>query len=157
MGKLYEIQTEYTLKEMRKFSLTLLFRWKGWIAYALISLMVLVDAFLVKEWFYIVFVLVMPWVMILSTFLGSKKIYESNKAMQNAVVTYEFYPDSIVQNTAVSTYTIDHDKIARMIETKTHFYVMVSQNQGITLPKEKMSEELIHYLHELQKVLKSDK
>lgn len=157
MERLFEIQTEYTLKEMRRFSMALLLRWRFWLVYCIVSIIALIAAFLVKEWFYVVFVLVMPWILILSTFLGTKRIYESNKAMQNAKVTYQFYSDSIVQNTDISTYTIEHNKIARMIESKTHFYVMVSQNQGIMLPKEKMSEELVQHLKKLKKSLEEKK
>ena len=150
MEKLFEIKTKYTLDEHMKFNFAIAKKSKElWIVVAL-WLLVLIGGIIARESSLVIFAIIFPIMYFAVIWHTAKKNYSSNKAAQDAEMTIEFYKDKMIQISDVGSYTIEHDKIARIIETKAHFYVMISKIQGVILPKENMPEELISHIRAIK-------
>ena len=80
-----------------------------------------------------------------------KKAYYANTAMQDIVLTYSFYPDHVETNNTLGFTTIPYDKLYRVVETPTNFYLLIARNQGMVIVKENCSAELIAFLQKLGK------
>jgi len=80
-----------------------------------------------------------------------KKNYESNKMWQGIYMVTEFYPDYFCLDTPVGQSQITYDKIYRILETKTNFYILVGKNQGVIIVKEDCPQGLDEYIRQLAK------
>lgn len=88
-------------------------------------------------------------IVIFPLFLNSnaKKLYYSNKMLQkNGLFTFDFYNDHFEAKTRNSFERVDYSDIARVIESKTNFYIMISLNQGYMIVKNNCSPELIAFI-----------
>ena len=54
-------------------------------------------------------------------------------------------------NNTLGFTTIPYDKLYRVVETPTNFYLMIARNQGMVIVKENCSAELIAFLQKLGK------
>ena len=81
---------------------------------------------------------------------GVKRIYNSNKLMQNIDVTYEFYKDHLLEKHDGGEANVPYDKLNEIIETKTNFYIMISKNQGFMISKEGMPEGLEEFIRNIK-------
>lgn len=150
MEKLFELKTKYTLDEHIKYNFAVALRSKEMLTIGVLWLLIIVGGIISQELYIIIFGILFPIIYMLVIYTTAKNNYTSNKMAQNAEITIEFYKDNLVQKTEAGSYKIEHDKILKIIETKTHFYVMIAKNQGVILPKEKMSKEMIEYVKNVQ-------
>ena len=149
MDKLFELKTKYTLNEHIKYNFAIALRSKELMITGIILLITFVCAIIARMFLVIVFAILFPILYVLIIYMTAKKNYLSNKAAQDAEIIVEFYQDYMIQKTELGSYKVEHDKIARIIETKTHFYVMISKNQGVILPKVDMSDEMQQYVRNI--------
>lgn len=149
MDKLYEIKTKYTLEEHIKFNYALLFNGKQMLLLAILCIITLICGIISHLWYAVGIAIIFPIFLVLSVYFSAKKNYLSNKGAQDADVTIEFYENKMIQKTSVGSYTVEHDKIVKIIETKTHFYVMISRNQGIIIPKASMPNGLEEHIEKI--------
>ena len=63
-------------------------------------------------------------------------------------MVFEFYEDYFEESHEVGNATIPYDKLDAVIETKTHFYLMIAKNQGYMLAKENMPDGLESFIRE---------
>ena len=80
-----------------------------------------------------------------------KKTYESNELLKDIEQTIEFYEKHFVAKSDKSETTIEYDKLYKVIENKTNFYLMIADNQGYIVSKANCSEELIDFIIALKK------
>ena len=147
--KLFEIKEKYTFEEHLAFNKIILRKSKSNILLAILIIMVLCLGIFLKKWFYILYAILLPIIFYMFIKFRIKKSYENNKAVKDMDMTIEFYPSKIIQTTNISSYTLEHDKIYKVIETKTHFYIMPSENQGLFVKKENISKELEEHIRSL--------
>lgn len=81
----------------------------------------------------------------------AEKVFRSNKLMQNELITMNFYSDRVESSSIMGNSIIEYDKIYRIIETKTHFYIMVAKNQGLIVVKRNCTPQLISFIEQLMK------
>lgn len=79
-----------------------------------------------------------------------KKTYQSNKAMQDLEVTFDFYQEFVSYHHKMGDNKIEYKDLYRLIETKTNFYLMIAKNQGLILKKENCQKELQEFLRGLK-------
>ena len=70
--------------------------------------------------------------------------------MHGMVNHYLLYEDRIEQVNSLGTVSVKYDQLYRILENKSAFYLMVANNQGILIDKEKCSAELLKFLEELK-------
>ncbi len=150
MEKLFEIKTKYTLEEHLKFNYALVFNKKEISIIIILCLLLVVYGFFYQSIYWIIFAILFPIIFFVSIRYTAKANYKSNKAIADAEIILEFYKNSIVQKTDVGSYTIEHDKINKIIETKTHFYIMIAKNQGVIIPKEGLPDGLVDYIKNIK-------
>ena len=148
--KLFEIKTKYTLDEHIKYNYAIYLRGKGFIGFVLLALFVIVTGIIGKVWYAVILAALAPFISIFSVYFNAKKNYNSNKALKDAEITIEFYKDHLIQKTEVGSYKLEYDKIAKIIETKTHFYIMISRIQGVLIPKKDISKELEDHIKSIK-------
>ena len=56
-----------------------------------------------------------------------------------------------VSKTEKSESIVEYDKLYKIIETKTNFYLMIADNQGYIVSKANCSQELIDFIISLKK------
>lgn len=80
-----------------------------------------------------------------------KRSYISNLSIQNLQIEYTFFKDNFTCHSKLGDIKIEYRNVYRILETKTNFYFMLSQNQGMILKKENCSEELMALIQNLKK------
>lgn len=79
-----------------------------------------------------------------------KKAYYSNKTIDNEISDYKFYETEFTETDSHGSTTFPYTDLTRIIETKTNFYLMISNQQGYLIKKDNCSPELIAFLSELK-------
>lgn len=150
-----ETESKWTIEELKKYQWATLFSMhKGYICFILIldilSLIAAVSAFHYGYRFLtaelILFVIIMPILIYLITMYRMKKNYKSNKFLQNTVINLKFAEDQFDVVSDRGSSVIRYDDLYRVIETKTNFYLYISNNQALTVIKANCSDELISFL-----------
>ena len=80
-----------------------------------------------------------------------KKTYESNELLKDITQTIEFYEKYFVAKSDKSESTVEYEKLYKVIENKTNFYLMIADNQGYIVSKANCSQELIDFIVKLKK------
>ena len=80
-----------------------------------------------------------------------KKTYESNELLKDIEQTIEFYEKHFIAKSDKSETTVEYEKLYKVIENKTNFYLMIADNQGYIVSKANCSQELIDFIIELKK------
>ena len=80
-----------------------------------------------------------------------KKTYESNELLKDITQTIEFYEKYFVAKSDKSETTVEYEKLYKVIENKTNFYLMIADNQGYIVSKSNCDNELIEFIHKLKK------
>lgn len=149
MEPLFKISQEYTFKEYKKFTNAVL-KWNliivsVFLLFAFLSgvLLIAFNGSSTQAWFLILF----PIIYVISKKMSIKKYYESNKILKDVIQEYEFYKDYLIAKNVNSEAKIEYNKIYKVIETKTNFYIMVAKNQGYIISKEVCSDELVEFLN----------
>ena len=80
-----------------------------------------------------------------------KKTYESNELLKDITQTIEFYEKHFVAKSDKSETTVEYEKLYKVVENKTNFYLMIADNQGYIVSKANCSGELIDFIIALKK------
>ena len=65
----------------------------------------------------------------------ARKVFRQTKAAQGLVNEYEFFDDCFNNSNANGQSTLTYDKLFKVLETHTHFYLMLSKVQGYIIAK----------------------
>jgi len=79
-----------------------------------------------------------------------KKTYESNELLKDITQTIEFYEKHFVAKSDKSETTVEYEKLYKVIENKTNFYLMIADNQGYIVSKTNCDNELIEFINKLK-------
>ena len=79
-----------------------------------------------------------------------KKTYESNELFKGITQTIEFYEKHFVAKSDKSETTVEYEKLYKVIENKTNFYLMIADNQGYIVSKANCDDELIRFIGNLK-------
>ena len=151
MNYLYKVTTIFSFKEYHKFNYALLNKKHTWLLIIGLCLFFLLAGILFKETWLIALAILYPPVFWGITEYHIRKIFKSNRFYQDKELEYEFYDTYFVENNDNGTIRIPYDKLDKVYETKTHFYLMIAQNQGVMISKENMSEDCQNFIRKLIK------
>ena len=151
MQPLFTASSDYTLKEYRRFILTIHMKvFKTPIRLSIFLALVLLIAFFTSDHSIkigvLVGVLACPLVVFALNLVNTKKAFQDMVKLNSTHTDFEFYEDRLEASSAMGNTTMVFDQAFRIIETKTNFYIMMTKNQGAMLSKETLSPELIAFL-----------
>lgn len=149
MESLFHTTSKNTFDEYKKYVLTL--QKKRLIL--TISLLVVffgIVGYFTKHTLFYVAAVVVPFLEYFSVVRPLKKLYYSNKLAVDAVLEYDFYDTYFTKKSVAGEDKIEYDKLAKIIETKTNFYLMLALNQGYMLKKEDMPKGLDEFIRKLK-------
>ena len=150
MESLYKTKTINTFEEYKRFSRVLMYKKRSIIIYALLAAFLILDCIVLDNMIFIVFAVVYPFVIWLLHNMQVKKVFKTNKALQNAEVNFEFYNDYFTETNEYGNTKLEYNKLHKIIETKTNFYLMIAKNQGFILVKENFPEGLEEFLRNIK-------
>ena len=142
----YKTTTKFTMEEYKKFNNALIKKRKINILAAIAFLCLLVGGILLKNNVLVVFAILYPVLLYIAMQIGVKRVFNSNKLLQNTEVTYEFYEDYMIEKHEGGEAKVPYEKLDEIIETKTNFYLMIAKNQGFMISKENMPEGLEEFI-----------
>ena len=150
MEPLFETSTIYTYEEYKRFNNALIFKGHILVLSIIPVLLIFAGGVLLKSNVLVVFAIIYPILFIVAKNIGAKRVYNSNKIIQNAKITFKFYEDHFEQFHESGDSNIPYEKLNKIIETKTNFYLMIAKNQGYILTKENMPDGLEEFLKEIK-------
>jgi len=150
MESLYKTKTINTFEEYKRFSRVLMYKKRSIIIYALLAAFLILDGIVLDNMIFIVFAVVYPFVIWLLHNMQVKKVFKTNKALQNAEVNFEFYNDYFTETNEYGNTKLEYNKLHKIVETKTNFYLMIAKNQGFILVKENFPEGLEEFLRNIK-------
>ena len=150
MESLYKTKTINTFEEYKRFSRVLMYKKRSIIIYALLAAFLILDGIVLDNMIFIVFAVVYPFIIWLLHNMQVKKVFNTNKALQNAEVNFEFYNDYFTETNEYGNTKLEYNKLHKIIETKTNFYLMIAKNQGFILVKENFPEGLEEFLRNIK-------
>ncbi|MCR5356394.1 MAG: YcxB family protein [Lachnospiraceae bacterium] len=152
---LYTAETVYTLKEYYRYSFSMLARVQRFYlvpaaVLAFVMLYFLVE-FGINGLLYFIrfafpYLLALFGLIFLLRLLAVYLSWKRNPYGQNIKNHYRFYNDRFTVKGSSGRSSIPYDKIYRIIETRTDFYLMIAKNQGFILSKQDCSDELKSFL-----------
>lgn len=155
---MYTTKIKYTYDEYKKlseFSMNLQLRKTKIICYLLVAL-ISVFTFFVTQSIYgalltLIVALFIPLMTKFNTNRLIRKIWNSNKLMQNDEVEIIFDDSGWSTVNERGTYHYKYDDIYKIAETKTNIYIFISINMATILVKDNCSEEMIDFVRKLKK------
>ena len=153
MELLYSTTTIYTYEEYKRFNHMLMFYHKSILLHIIVEAWILFVAVSTKEIFVMMLSVVYPVIILmLPVFLNihSKKIWKSNKSAQDLNVKFDFYETFFIETDEHGETKLEYNKLYKIIETKTNFYLMLSKNQGLILNKINLPEGLDKFLKNIK-------
>ncbi len=155
---MYKTKTKFTYEEFKRYEDECFKKKNLIITFISALILIIIGIFLTvsyKDYIFIIGVSIGVLVGVIGTIIRInntiKKLWESNKIIQNAEVEYTFYDDHFEQKSNVSNSKIKYDMIYKIVETKTNFYIFISTNQGYIINKENCKEKLIELIRNLKK------
>ena len=82
--------------------------------------------------------------------ISAKKVYNSNKSIQNLEMTYYFYEDYLIQDSELGRTEIKYTDLYKINESKTHFYLRDSKITAMIIVKENCDEALCEFLRRVK-------
>ena len=146
MECLYKTTTKFTIEEYRKFNLAIIKKKNLPLLSIFAFLCLLIGGILLKNNVLVVFAILYPVLLYIALQIGVKRVFNSNKLLQNTEVTYEFYEDYMIEKHEGGEAKVPYEKLDEIIETKTNFYLMIAKNQGFMISKENMPEGLEEFI-----------
>ena len=150
MDCLYKTKTTNTFEEYKKFTWALLLKKRTIITFVIFEILFLFFAWTLESVFYLLFALLYPILIWLLQCRQIKKIFKSNKVIQNEEVTFEFYDTYFTEEYPRGNSRLEYNKLYKIVETKTNFYLMIAKNQGYILVKENFPEGLEEFLRTIK-------
>jgi len=150
MGYLYTMNSKFTFEEYKKFNYALLKKRHHLLILAIYEIILALIGIGTGNMFIIVFTIIFPLILYWIQNRNIKKIYNSNKVVQNLDVIYEFYDTYFVEKSEHGEMKIEYSKFDEIFETKTNFYLMIAKNQGYMLPKSDMPSGLEEFIRNIK-------
>ncbi|MDA3064554.1 MULTISPECIES: YcxB family protein [unclassified Campylobacter] len=100
------------------------------------------------------FVFVIVWLFLwrFITYRQIKNFYNTTKAIQDKTAVITFFDDYFIDKTETFTTQLKYDELYKIIETNTHFYLLLSKyGGGSIIVKENCSAELIEFLQKIKR------
>ena len=160
MKLLHQTYTDYDLDEFTRFNMTVPLRISKYrprilaVCYVLMIFSGFLRVFTdpgTASFTYLLVVFAIPLTVVYVSKRQCRKVYYANPQLQERHSVMRFYEDHLQETSNHQSVDIPYTNIAHLVETKTHFYLMTSSNQGMIIVKNNCSAELIRFLHELKK------
>ena len=151
MNCLYESFTVFSFDEYKKFVEATSNQKRSNILLGIVSAILVIMGIVQKSPLLIVMAAVYPVLMRFSQKKALEKTYKRATAMHDARIDYRFYEDRFVKVFAENEEEYEYEKLYKITETETNFYLMISKTQGYVLVKDNMPEGLADFLKSLQK------
>ena len=149
MDSLFHTTSKNTFDEYKKYVLTLQKK-RLILTISLLVVFFCIVGYFTKHTLFYVAAVIVPFLEYFSTVRPLKKLYYSNKLAVDAVLEYDFYDTYFTKKSVAGEDRIEYDKLAKIIETKTNFYLMLALNQGYMLKKEDMPKGLDEFIRKLK-------
>ena len=146
MDCLYTTTTTYSYEEYKRYNLSLLLKRSRIIFYIILELWILLLGCLMSNYFLILFAIMYPIIIAILQNRHIKKVWNSNKVAQNMSVKFDFYDTYFTEINENGETRLEYNKLHKIIETKTNFYLMIAKNQGFILNKSNLPEGLADFL-----------
>ena len=153
------VQTTYTKENYIQFNRVhyrLQFRIQKWFFLVFIlftlPLIYLSFAYEMKSYVMPIFIIVLDSILLLESFtnllpdLQTKRILKTDHLIDGMVTTYTFYADRFDMENSMSKGEVPYEKLYRIIETPTYFYLYLNKMSAYLVSKEEFSDQ------ELEKV-----
>jgi len=152
---LYQTSIKFTYEEYKRFSLTIMKKALIKTAIGLLILLLVAAILLGMDNFKLAALLCafIPLYIFMLVFKVNKQIkrtYESNELLKNITQTIEFYKKHFIAKSDKSETIVEYEKLFKVIENKTNFYLMIADNQGYIVSKANCDNELIEFIHKLK-------
>lgn len=160
MSRLYQTSTDYNLEEFTRFNMIVPLRISKYRPkiLAVCYILMIFSGFLrvftepgTSAFTYLLVVFALPLVLVYVSKRQCKKVYNANPELQERHSVMSFYEDHLQETSHHQSVDIPYTSIAHVVETKTHFYLMTANNQGMIIVKQNCSPDLIRFLQELKK------
>ena len=147
MEPLYTTETTYTLEEYKRFAHTVQRRIGHLpVAIAVLLVMLVLLWLLTDEWGFLLGAALSVPAVIVMLELQLRRAYASNRAVQGNVTHYSFYEDRFESDSPLGHTQMQYEMLYRVLETRTHFYLMLGKNQGAIIVKAHCTPELIEHI-----------
>ena len=150
MESLYKTKTINTFEEYKRFSRVLMYKKRSIIIYALLAVFLIFDSIVLHNPIFMLFAIIYPILIWVIHNRQVKKVFNTNKALQNAEVNFEFYDTYFAETNDYGNTKLEYSKLHKIVETKTNFYLMIAKNQGFILVKENFPEGLEEFLRNIK-------
>lgn len=147
---LYKMTNKFTLEEYKRFNYALLKKRHHLLILTIFEIFVILFGILTQDAFVFVFAVIYPFIVYILQEKNIKKVFNSNKMVQNVDVHYEFYEDFLVEKTENGEMKVEYSKLDEIIETKTNFYLMIAKNQGCMISKTDMPSGLDEFIRKIK-------
>ena len=154
----FEVNTQYTLDEQRQFHRAVSHRKTSlMIAAAGIAFMTGLDIYFAVKYGMWILPRLLPYTLAYIAFMifflwflerNSVKAWKTKELTKDAVVNYHFTSDYVEVKSAGSEGIYTYDKFSKLIETRTHFYLMLSANMGFAIRKDVCTDEQQAFIKE---------
>ncbi|MBQ7064570.1 MAG: YcxB family protein [Firmicutes bacterium] len=94
-----------------------------------------------------------PVLFVLFDHISLKRSYQQNSALHGLVTTLSFYEDHMESKSRLGHSSLAYNKLFRIVETDTHFYLMPAYNQAYMVKKANCGEGLTDFLREVSKTI----
>ena len=153
---LYQTSIKFTYEEYKRFSLTIMKKALTKSAIGLVILLLFAAILLGMNnsklsALLCAFIVLYTFMLVFKINSQIKKTYESNELLKDITQTIEFYEKHFIAKSDKSETTVEYEKLYKVIENKTNFYLMIADNQGYIVSKANCSGELIDFIITLKK------
>lgn len=147
MEILYSTSTKNTYEEFKRFSWEYVKRSKKFIAlFIFFELMMAFLAVLCKDAIFAIGAIIYPFAIVFAQNRQIKKVFNSNKLLQNVETRYDFYADFFTAQQPNGNSKVEYNQLYKIMETKSNFYLMIAQNQGYIVKKQGGEDDLAEFL-----------
>ncbi len=150
MDCLYSTTTIYSYEEYKRYNLCLMLKRSRIIWYIVLEAWILLLGFLMNNYLLILFAIIYPIIIAILLNRQIKKVWNSNKIAQNMDVKFEFYDTYFTEINENGETRLEYNKLHKILETKTNFYLMIAKNQGFILSKANFPEGLDGFLRNIK-------
>ena len=148
---IHKTTVKFTYEEYKRFSLTIMKKTLTKTAIGLLILLLFAAILLGIDNYKLAallcaFIPLYLFMLVLKINSQIKKTYESNELLKDITQTIEFYEKCFIAKSDKSETTVEYEKLYKVVENKTNFYLMIADNQGYIVSKANCSEELIDFI-----------
>lgn len=153
MDSLYSTTITLTYEEYRRFELTLLFNRSNILWFIIPQVWCWFFWGLTNNFFCMVISIIhaiIILILLIVLYIYSKKIWEADNFVHNMNIKLDFYDAYLVGTDKYGETRLEYNKLHKIIETKTNYYLMTEKFKGIILKKSNFPEGLADFLKNLK-------